>query len=109
MIPFAYGIRNRFDFTPFTVAGTGAATKLKPSGNRRSGLEIHNPDSSLYLWVAGVQRSNAAPTITQTNKSYQIAPGATVFVPWSETTDVYFLNSSGAATTSYVNGAEVQY
>ena len=108
MIPLAYGIRNRVNFTPFTVAGN-AATKLVPSGMRRSAIEVHNPDSTYNLWIQVVQRGASAPVISQTSKGAQVAPGATVMFPYSETQDVYFQNSSGAATTSTVNGAEVQY
>lgn len=108
MIPFAYGVRNTFQIAPFTVTGL-TVSKLTPSGNRRSGIELHNPDSTYTLYVKGVQRGLSAPTLTVSDKHYQITPGSTIVLPWSEAIDVYVTNSSGASTSSYVNAAEVQF
>ena len=107
------GIRNRFGRTASATALTGTAwTKPSPSGQMRSGVEIRNPDASLSIWGRGVARGASTPTAPSgiaTDADFAIAPGASLFLAWSDSIDIYLCNSSGASTTSGYVMSEVGY
>lgn len=75
-------------------------TLAPPAASRRTGLELHNADPALDLWIVAAPAGAAAPTISAQDKDYAIPPGSTLVLEYAETLAVWVQNSSGAATTS---------
>lgn len=91
-----------------TCAGN-AATKLFSAGQltQRAGVQIHNGDASISIWVLCQNRGTAAPTMSITNKTYVIPAGSTLDIAVGSSVDVYVQNASGAATTTAYVAYEV--
>ncbi len=87
-----------------SVTGDASTAILPASSQRqRTGLEIHNPDLGLDLWVRAVAEGAAAPTISATDRDFIIRPGATLLLAYGPDIAVYLQNSSGGpATSAYV-------
>lgn len=77
------------------------------SGRQRSGVEIHNADPALDLWVAAVNGSQPAPAVSASNRDFVVGPGGTLVLAYGQGISIYFRNSSGAATVSTVLVKEV--
>lgn len=91
-----------------SVSGEASTAILSGSNERqRSGLEIHNPDLGLDLWVRAVADGAAAPTISATDRDFIIRPGATLLLAYGPEIAVYLQNSSGSPTTSAYVAREV--
>lgn len=83
-----------------TVNGVTPVALPSSPTRYRTGLEIHNPDSSRHLWVCPVARGAAPPLITMTTKIYAIGPQQTLSLGYRDTIDVYVVNDSGSSATS---------
>lgn len=104
-IPVISSLRNK---EAATCTGT-AATKLFSAAqlSSRAGVQIHNADASISIWVLCQVRGTAAPTMSITNKTYVIPAGSTLDIPVAASVDVYIQNASGAATTTAYVAHEV--
>ncbi len=97
-----FGIRNRGTRDAGVCSGN-APTKAALGTDRSQRFMFHNPDPTYDLWYRLVTRGAAAPSMSLTTKDGRIVPGATNWIDYEETFDVYFQNNSGGATlTSYV-------
>ena len=77
-----------------------SALAYEGSGQQRSGVEIHNADPALDLWVAAVNASQPAPAVSATNRDFVVGPGGTLVLAYGPGISIYLRNSSGSASTS---------
>jgi hypothetical protein len=70
------------------------------SGQQRSGVEIHNADPALDLWVAAVNASQPAPAVSASNRDFVVGPGGTLVLAYGRGISIYLRNSSGSASVS---------
>lgn len=100
----------RISYSGGTAIAGNAWTKFVPSGAVRSGVEIHNGDSTIDLWVRAQNVGVAAPTtFTTVDKDWVIPPKSTLPLAYSVNQDIYVCNGSGAATTINAVIKEVSY
>lgn len=93
-----------------TCAGNAASEALsnRIQGGNRSAVRFHNCDATYYLWIREVGVEDAAPTISSTDKDFQVAPGATLTIEAGSDVKHFVQNSSGAATTSSYTATELR-
>jgi len=91
-----------------SVSGDASTAILSgPTERQRTGIEIHNPDLGLDLWVRAVAEGAPAPTISATDRDFIVRPGATLLLAYGPEIALYLQNSSGGPTTSGYVAREV--
>lgn len=86
-----------------TCAGNASTLALSTRSRRadRSGVLMHNPDSTYDLWVAlRPNKLSSAPVLSSSSMKVVVNPGKTVDLRAGSDVELYVQNSSGAATTT---------